>query len=175
MHFDMAGIDHQPFIIRLIDQNFQKFSPYTFSAPSDEPLMNAAPLAAMSRQMGFLQCPYVIAYVMSVIGCLYLFLFCLFMMLPFYHNPLTLCRRYLGLWWVPWPSSLCQRRFEIVRLVFDIDHGAVMQNAIQDGRGNGDVGKDLVPLGEVLLEVKAADVFSYRLVISRKKLAPRMS
>ena len=125
----MTGINHQPFIIRFVDQNFQKFFPYTFSAPSDEPLMNApplpvirrqvtprrsgpqhpeycidkttvilgdsSPLPSLSRQMGFQQCPYIIAYVMSVIGCFHLFLSCLFMMLPFYHNPLTLCRRHL--------------------------------------------------------------------------------
>ena len=31
---DMAGVNHQPFIIRLIDQNFQEFFPYTFSTPN---------------------------------------------------------------------------------------------------------------------------------------------
>ena len=30
MHFDMAGINHQPFIIRFVNQNFQKFFLYTF-------------------------------------------------------------------------------------------------------------------------------------------------
>ncbi|WP_322176791.1 hypothetical protein, partial [Acutalibacter caecimuris] len=40
--------------------------------------------------------PHVIAYVMSVIGCFHLFLSCLFMMFPFYHDPLTLCRHYLA-------------------------------------------------------------------------------
>ena len=58
-------------------------------------LGNASPLAALSRQMWFQQYSYVIAYVMSVIGCFHLFLSYLFMMLPFYHYPLTLCRRYL--------------------------------------------------------------------------------
>ena len=51
MHFDMAGIDHQPFIIRLVNQDFQKFFPNTFSAPTDEPLMNAAPLPVIGRQV----------------------------------------------------------------------------------------------------------------------------
>ena len=51
MHFDMAGIDHQPFIIRFVNQNFQKFFPNTFSAPTDEPLMNAAPLPVIGRQV----------------------------------------------------------------------------------------------------------------------------
>ena len=130
MHFDMTGIDHQPFIIRFVDQNFQKFFPYTFSAPSDEPLMNASPLPVIRRQvtprrsgpqypeycidkttvilgdssplsspsgqMGFQLCPYIIAYIMSVTGCFHLFRSCLFMMLPFYHNPLALCRQYLS-------------------------------------------------------------------------------
>ena len=58
-------------------------------------LSDSSPLAALSRQMGFQQRPHVIAYVMSVIGCFHLFFSYLFMMLPFYHYPLTLCRRYL--------------------------------------------------------------------------------
>ena len=41
--------------------------------------------------------------------------------------------------------------FQMVRLALDVDHGAVMQDAIQDCGGNGDVGKDLVPLGEGLV------------------------
>ena len=40
---------------------------------------------------------------------------------------------------------------EAVRLAFDVNDGAVMQDTIQDGRGNGDVGKDLIPLGEGLI------------------------
>ena len=47
----MAGIDHQPFIIRFVNQNFQKFFPNTFSAPTDEPLMNAAPFPVIGRQI----------------------------------------------------------------------------------------------------------------------------
>ena len=41
--------------------------------------------------------------------------------------------------------------FETVRLALDVDHGAVMQDTVQDGGGDGDVGKDLVPLGEGLI------------------------
>ena len=41
--------------------------------------------------------------------------------------------------------------FQTVRLALDVDHGAVVQDAIQDGGGNGDVGKDLIPLGESLV------------------------
>ena len=41
--------------------------------------------------------------------------------------------------------------FESVRLALDVDDGAVMQDTIQDGGGNGNVSKDLVPLGEGLI------------------------
>ena len=40
---------------------------------------------------------------------------------------------------------------ETVRLALDVDHSAVMQDTLQDSEGNGDVGKDLVPLGEGLV------------------------
>ena len=110
MHFDMAGIDHQPFIIRLVNQDFQKFFPNAFFAPTDEALMNAAllpvigrqvpsgrsgsqhpkhridksavilsdssPLTMLSQQMWFQQRPYVVAYVVSVVGSFHLFLTC---------------------------------------------------------------------------------------------------
>ena len=51
MHLDMAGVDHLTFIIRLIDLNFQELFPNTFSTPTDEPLMNAAPLPVIGRQV----------------------------------------------------------------------------------------------------------------------------
>ena len=38
--------------------------------------------------------------------------------------------------------------FQAVRLALDVDNGAVMQDAVQDGGGDGDIGKDLVPLRE---------------------------
>ena len=41
--------------------------------------------------------------------------------------------------------------FQAVRLALDVDNGAVMQDTVQDGGGDGDVGKDLVPLGESLV------------------------
>jgi len=50
--------------------------------------------------------------------------------------------------------------FQAVGFDLDVDHRTVMQDAVQDSRGNGDVGKDLVPLGKVLLEVKTMGVFS---------------
>ena len=40
---------------------------------------------------------------------------------------------------------------ETVRFAPDVDHSAVMQDTIEDGRGDGDVGKDLIPLGEGLI------------------------
>ena len=49
--------------------------------------------------------------------------------------------------------------FQTVRLALDVAHGAVMQNAIQDGGGNGDIGKDLVPLGEGLVGGKNSGRF----------------
>ena len=48
---------------------------------------------------------------------------------------------------------------QAVRLALDVDHGAVVQNAIQDGGGNGDVCKDLVPLGEGLVRGKNGGCF----------------
>ena len=41
--------------------------------------------------------------------------------------------------------------FQAVRFTFDVDDGAVMQNAVQDSGGDGNVGKDLIPLGEGLV------------------------
>ena len=41
--------------------------------------------------------------------------------------------------------------FQPVGLTLDVNDGAVMQDTIQDGGGNGDVGKDFVPLGESLI------------------------
>ena len=41
--------------------------------------------------------------------------------------------------------------FQAVRLTLDVDNGAVMRDAIQDGRGNRNIGKDFIPLGEGLV------------------------
>ena len=38
--------------------------------------------------------------------------------------------------------------FQAVRVALDVDNGAMMQYPIQNGGGDGDIGKDLVPLGE---------------------------
>ena len=42
MNFDMACVNHQPFVIRILDKNFQYSFPDTVPAPSDEPLMDRA-------------------------------------------------------------------------------------------------------------------------------------
>ena len=54
------------------------------------------------------------------------------------HDLLLLAHKFLSL-------------LEPVRLTFDVDHSAVMQDTVQDGGGNGDVSKNLVPLGEGLI------------------------
>ena len=41
--------------------------------------------------------------------------------------------------------------FQIVRLALHVDGGALVQNIIQNGQGDGDIGKDLVPLGKGLV------------------------
>ena len=40
---------------------------------------------------------------------------------------------------------------QAVALALDVDDGAVVQNAVEDCGGDGDVGEDLVPLGEGLV------------------------
>ena len=54
------------------------------------------------------------------------------------HNLLLLAHEFLAL-------------LQAVRLALNVNDGAVMQDAVQDGGGDGDVGKDLVPLGEGLV------------------------
>ena len=41
--------------------------------------------------------------------------------------------------------------FQAIRLTLGVDNGAVMQYPIQDGGGDSDIGKDLIPLGESLV------------------------
>ena len=40
---------------------------------------------------------------------------------------------------------------ETIRFALDVDNGTVMQDTVKDSGGNGDVGKDLVPLREGLI------------------------
>ena len=51
------------------------------------------------------------------------------------HNLLLLAHKFLAF-------------LQTVRLALDVDYGTMMQNPVQDGGGNSDIGKDLVPLGE---------------------------
>ena len=48
---------------------------------------------------------------------------------------------------------------QAVRLALDVNHSAVMQDTIQDSGGDGDVGKDLIPLGEGLVGGKDSGRF----------------
>lgn len=41
--------------------------------------------------------------------------------------------------------------FQSVALALDIDDGTVMQNTVEDRRGDGDIGKNLVPLRKGLV------------------------
>lgn len=41
--------------------------------------------------------------------------------------------------------------FQPVAFALDIDDGAVVQNMVEDRRGDGDIGKDLIPLGKGLV------------------------
>jgi hypothetical protein len=45
MHLAMTCINHQPFIIRVIDQDFQQLFPYTLVTPTDKPAMRITPIA----------------------------------------------------------------------------------------------------------------------------------
>ncbi|WHZ28845.1 MAG: hypothetical protein OJF51_003643 [Nitrospira sp.] len=47
----MAGVDHQPFVIRLVDQTLKKFLPDARIAPSDKATMRIAPSAISRRQV----------------------------------------------------------------------------------------------------------------------------
>ena len=42
MHFNMAGVNHQPFQIRFVNHRFQQFGPDAFLAPTVEPARHGA-------------------------------------------------------------------------------------------------------------------------------------
>ena len=48
---------------------------------------------------------------------------------------------------------------QAIRLTLDVDHGTMVQNPIQGGRGNRNVGEDLIPLGEGLVGVEDGGSF----------------
>ncbi len=47
----MAGIDHQPFVVRLVDQDIEKFLPNALVSPADETAVRVAPTAIRRRQI----------------------------------------------------------------------------------------------------------------------------
>ena len=49
--FAMAGIDHQPFKIWIINQYFKEFFPYSFVSPTNKALVNGSPFAIFRRQI----------------------------------------------------------------------------------------------------------------------------
>ena len=51
MGFDVAGVDHEPFKIRLIDQLLQQLFPDTFIAPAAEAAVGVFPIAIVRRQV----------------------------------------------------------------------------------------------------------------------------
>lgn len=57
--------------------------------------------------------------------------------------------------------------FQSIRFALDVDYSAMMQNPVQDGGGDGDIGKYLVPLGEGLVRGKHGGGF---LIPSGKEL-----
>ena len=57
--------------------------------------------------------------------------------------------------------------FEAIDLAFDVDNSTMMQDSIEDGRSNGHVGEDLVPLREGFIRCKDSGRF---LVTSGDKL-----
>lgn len=47
----MAGVDHQPFVIRLVNQNVQQGFPYALVPPADKPAVRIAPIPQIRRQI----------------------------------------------------------------------------------------------------------------------------
>ena len=47
----VAGVDHEPFKIRVVNQNFQQSFPHTIVAPADKATMRIAPAAEIWRQV----------------------------------------------------------------------------------------------------------------------------
>ena len=51
MHFDVAGVDHQPLKIRLFDEHFEQFLPNPFVPPANESSMGITPMTQIERQI----------------------------------------------------------------------------------------------------------------------------
>ncbi len=51
MDFDVAGVDHEPFVVGLVDQFFQQRLPDALVAPANETAVRIAPPAIVGRQI----------------------------------------------------------------------------------------------------------------------------
>jgi hypothetical protein len=47
----MRGVNHQPFVIGFVNQDFQQFFPHTCIAPSDKATMSVAPATVIWWQI----------------------------------------------------------------------------------------------------------------------------
>ena len=47
----MAGVDHQPLIVRLVDQGLEQFFPQPFIPPAAKPPLHILPIAQIRRQI----------------------------------------------------------------------------------------------------------------------------
>ena len=50
--------------------------------------------------------------------------------------------------------------FEAIGFTLDVDNGTVVKDTDEDSGGDGDVSKDLVPLGECFVRGEAVEFFS---------------
>jgi len=51
MNLAVAGINHQPLIVRLVNQNIQEFLPYPLVPPPDKAAVGVAPSAIIRRKV----------------------------------------------------------------------------------------------------------------------------
>ena len=51
MDFDVAGVNHEPFKVRIVNQLFQEFLPSALVAPAAETAMRIFPVAIVRRQV----------------------------------------------------------------------------------------------------------------------------
>lgn len=51
MNFAMAGVNHQPFIVRLLNEDVQQSLPDAFVSPATEPTLDILPVAQVWRQI----------------------------------------------------------------------------------------------------------------------------
>jgi hypothetical protein len=51
MHFAMAGVNHQPLVIRLVDKQIQQLLPYATVTPTAETALRVLPIAKVRRQV----------------------------------------------------------------------------------------------------------------------------